>query len=183
MRPFVRFRHALPVAAALVIIHFLIACGGGVRKPDQAADDKEPPTDLAAQDARKGDVSVKLIEARVMDENFIRLAIDITNHNATRRLSYKGWGYVSPIGDRGRNLASLRDEHGSLYQPIRFRGEDIVGQVEQAFLDPGQARRDYLVFDKPAAVSNQFTLTLPLAAIEGQSGEIRGTFPRELISR
>ncbi len=150
--------------------------------------EKAPPHDFANVGFRSGDVGVSLVSvtsrqvqyrdfrARTTKDEMLCVTVKITNHSQTRRLDYRGW--AAPLG---RHWAMLFDEHGNQYKTIDFGlGSRVEGQTRDAVsINPGDSLDDLLVFEKPLALAQTLTLTLPLGAIEGQRGELKGTIPRE----
>jgi hypothetical protein len=181
---------------------FVVPREGGPQQPQQQAVKKDEgpkaeqpkPTpkqetlpDLSKVGIKQGDVTVTVLSASIgkvnlrsfssgqSKEDLFQVAVRITNNHKTRRLDYHGWAQTF-----GSDNASLQDEHGNRYKLIDFGlATRIEGGVGSATINPGESVTDVLVFEKPLAVATQLTLRLPLAAVQDQSGEIRGTVPKD----
>jgi hypothetical protein len=159
------------------------------KKPPKKEPTKRPATDFSKKRVQLGDVEVQLISATIgpvplkefgrvgeSEKDHFRLAFKITNHHRTRRLKYEGW---SKDFDFDGVRATLQDEHGNAYRHVSFGlGTKVVGQVEDPVINPGESITDVLVFEKPLAIAKELTITLPLKAIQDQTGTIRGIVPR-----
>jgi hypothetical protein len=164
----------------------------GVKQGDKekSKPEKEKPSDLTKVGLRSGDVGVSLVSTSIgkvavqdfgkglSKEEHFQVVVKITNHHKTKRLDYRGWAESFSFNKAN---ARLTDEHGNSYKLIHFGiGSRIDGQVHQtATIDPGSSITDRLVFEKPLDISEELTISLPLGAIQGQSGEVRGLLPRD----
>jgi hypothetical protein len=99
------------------------------------------------------------------------VVVAVLNTSETKLTSFKGWG---PNAATPGGSASLTDELGNSYKPIRFEVPfRVVGQLSGATTArPGEPVTDVLVFERPVGAARKVTLSLD-ASNAGGSGDIR----------
>lgn len=166
--------------------------------PEEPGEREPKPSDKPARsewyDASKksitrGDVTVKILSARVAVPRLVRptgtptrpkdkkaylhVTIELRNANRTKKLEYKSWSTL------GRSV-SLTDNHGNPYFMKSYRGAVLEGQLESESIYPTEAIQDLLLFQAPVENAKYLRLELPARAF-GKGEPLRFEIPKEMI--
>ena len=112
-------------------------------------------------------------------EEFLAIAVELTNLSETKKLEYKTW---AGGGLRyARDLAALCDNFDNTYKRIGFT--DLPeGRTESASIYPGKSIIDVLVFESPLETVEHLDLQLPGKGFGGD-GMIRLRIPASMIEK
>ena len=147
----------------------------------------------ARRTIRHGDVSVRLLSARVgkfmvksigdqreSKDAELLIKLNITNRSTTRKLNYSTWAGADI--SLGRDYANLTDNHGNRYRRVGYGfGGDIVGQTKTASIYPGKSVTDLLIFEPPVDTAEYINLEMPGSNVGGE-GTIRLRIPVSMIT-
>lgn len=94
--------------------------------------------------------------------------LEVKNITENRKITFATWR--SRAGFPADWKAHLKDEHGNDYTAVRLRMGDALptDNPDTKRIDPGKTFTEALIFEQPLAVAKKFTLTLPLANVEGK---------------
>jgi uncharacterized protein DUF4339 len=156
-----------------------------------AADDGASWAD-ARQGVRQGDVTVKVISAKIdfvtlkmfgkeskSDDKKLSIRLSIANLGRTKKLDYESWGDLD--GLRSSHIPKLSDNFDNEYTPlISAGGLKVADQLKRESIYPGKSVSDVLVFEPPIATIDFLRLELPADAFGG-TGKLRLKIPKDMI--
>ena len=108
-------------------------------------------------------------------ERSLVIRLRISNAQADRLVEYQSWSAAADKPPR------LDDDTGKSYTLKHLGPDQVVGQVQHAWLPMAKWVDDVLVFDAPAGKIEWLRLELPCARV-GLEGQFRLEIPRRLIA-